>query len=91
EHALVKGRGGELRVHDLPRELLQDVEAAPGRPVGERERVLDALERTAWNRTRASQLLGIDRSTLWRRMRKLGIETGTRRGGAAVAGRGEPA
>jgi len=40
----------------------------------EREEILEALERTAWKRGEAAKLLGIDRSTLWRRMRKLGIE-----------------
>ena len=67
-------RDGELQDRDLPRELLQDVEAAGGQPIGEKERVLDALERSGWNRTQASRLLGIDRSTLWRRMRKLEID-----------------
>ena len=40
----------------------------------EREEILEALERTAWKRGEAAKLLGVDRSTLWRRMRKLGIE-----------------
>ncbi|GJM44879.1 MAG: sigma-54-dependent Fis family transcriptional regulator [Gemmatimonadota bacterium] len=91
EHAIVKSRGDELGFLDLPRELLTAVEATPGQPVGERERVLDALERSGWNRTRASRLMGIDRSTLWRRMRKLGIDPDRVGAGAtATAGkRGE--
>ncbi|MGZ6989159.1 MAG: helix-turn-helix domain-containing protein [Thermoanaerobaculia bacterium] len=27
-----------------------------------------------WNRNRAAQALGVSRSTLWRRMRELGVE-----------------
>ncbi len=41
---------------------------------GGRDEILDALERSAWKRGEAAKLLGIDRSTLWRRMRKLGID-----------------
>jgi len=76
EHAMVKAQGDQLRREDLPRELCTSVAPLPGTPDGERERLLDALERTGWHRTRASELLGIDRSTLWRRMRKLNIEAG---------------
>ncbi len=35
--------------------------------------IRDALERTGWNRGRAAKLLGIERTTLWRKMKKLGI------------------
>jgi transcriptional regulator of acetoin/glycerol metabolism len=81
EHALVKSRGPVLMVEDLPRELLE-VAGAPvahgprrggGVVVDERARVLEALERAHWNRTAAARALGIDRSTLWRRMRKLDV------------------
>jgi len=76
EHAMVKGRGTELAVEDLPREILLNVAPLPGTPDDDRARLIDALNRSGWNRTRASQLLGIDRSTLWRKMRKLRIEAG---------------
>jgi len=39
----------------------------------ERERLLSALSRASWNRTEASRMLGIDRTTLWRRMKKHNI------------------
>ncbi len=41
---------------------------------GERERIVAALEAAHWNRHRAAGALGVSRSTLWRRMRELGIE-----------------
>ncbi len=41
---------------------------------GERDTVLRALETARWNRGQAARTLGIDRSTLWRKMRRLGIE-----------------
>jgi transcriptional regulator of acetoin/glycerol metabolism len=39
----------------------------------EKENLLRALESTRWNRTLAAAHLGIDRTTLWRKMRRLGI------------------
>ncbi|HEX8043687.1 sigma-54 interaction domain-containing protein [Candidatus Deferrimicrobium sp.] len=53
-------------------------EDAPGRstadaPAGERDLLLRALEEHRWNRGTASAALGIDRSTLWRKMKRLGI------------------
>jgi transcriptional regulator with GAF, ATPase, and Fis domain len=40
----------------------------------ERARIVRALEGRHWNRQRAAESLGLSRSTLWRRMRELGIE-----------------
>jgi len=40
----------------------------------ERTRIIRALEGHHWNRQRAADTLGLSRSTLWRRMRELGIE-----------------
>ncbi len=39
----------------------------------ERRRILEALEKTRWNRKKAAQLLSIDRTTLWRKMKKYGL------------------
>jgi PAS domain S-box-containing protein len=39
----------------------------------EADRIREALARTGWHRGRAAALLGIDRATLWRRMRRLGM------------------
>lgn len=40
----------------------------------ERATILECLEKCGRNRSEAARLLGIDRSTLWRRMKKLKIE-----------------
>ncbi len=40
----------------------------------ERLRIVEILESARWNRGRAAEALGMSRSTLWRRMKELGIE-----------------
>ncbi|MFZ7125368.1 MAG: sigma 54-interacting transcriptional regulator [Desulfobacterales bacterium] len=40
----------------------------------ERERILDALNRMRWNKGQAAQALNMDRSTLWRKMKRYGID-----------------
>ena len=40
----------------------------------ERVRIVQLLEAAHWNRGRAAEMLGMSRSTLWRRMKELGIE-----------------
>jgi transcriptional regulator of acetoin/glycerol metabolism len=39
---------------------------------------MEALEATGWNRGDAAVRLGINRTTLWRRMQRLGIGTSGR-------------
>lgn len=46
----------------------------PARAEAERRRIRGALEAAAWNRSRAAELLGVSRSTLWKKMKDYGIE-----------------
>jgi two-component system response regulator HydG len=75
---------------DLPPELLWPAKPAQAAPVagpdGEkpgplnprhREHIIAALARAGGNRAEASRLLGISRTTLYRRLRELGLETGS--------------
>ncbi|MHB8763402.1 MAG: helix-turn-helix domain-containing protein, partial [Deferrisomatales bacterium] len=39
----------------------------------ERRTIVAALEATGWSKGEAAQRLGLSRTTLWRRMRDLGI------------------
>jgi transcriptional regulator with PAS, ATPase and Fis domain len=84
EYAFVIGEGPVLTEADLAAEVLHPelgeegvaaiVNAPPqveGSP--EVQRIRRALERVGGNRTRAAQVLGMSRVTLWRRMRELGI------------------
>ena len=41
---------------------------------GERERILKSLDENRWHRGDAAASLGIDRTTLWRKMKRLGID-----------------
>lgn len=42
-------------------------------PADEKERILQALKQTGGNKSRAAQLLGIDRKTLYNKLRQLGL------------------
>ena len=79
EHALVLGRGSVLEAEHFPTEILSESDAAVGERTtaggvaDEKEMIAAALDRTGWNRTRAARLLGIDRSTLWRKIKQYGM------------------
>jgi PAS domain S-box-containing protein len=79
EHAFVLCNGGMIGIAHLPAELNRG--AAPAQnesgltlEQAERMHILHALARHDWQREDAAEELGIHRTTLWRKMRKLGIE-----------------
>jgi PAS domain S-box-containing protein len=82
-HTLCKER--MISPQDLPQGIFAAQEQPSSRPakaenggrIGdvEREVILSVLERNQWNRKEAAQELGIDRTTLWRKMRKMGWGT----------------
>jgi transcriptional regulator with GAF, ATPase, and Fis domain/tetratricopeptide (TPR) repeat protein len=59
--------------------ILDPLSAAPGPRVGEerrdkeKQRILDALEASGWNKTRASEKLGMPRRTFYRRLEEYDI------------------
>ena len=40
----------------------------------ERQAIVDTLEKTAWRLAELARLLGISRTTLWRRLKKYGLD-----------------
>ncbi len=80
EHALALSRGGAILAEHLPPEVrggatrADALRQAPPHSPAERELLAAALARAGWNRTRAARQLGIDRSTLWRKIREYGLE-----------------
>jgi len=86
EHAVMLGTGDLIEVGDLPSEISGSSPAPPpvaGEPITlpqpfdelERHNLLAALAVTGGNKTRAARLLGIDRVTLYNRLRKHGADT----------------
>jgi DNA-binding NtrC family response regulator len=86
EHAVGRavflGRGPFVDVADLPAGVAA---GGPGRPPAtaplkralaapERQLILDALERNGWRRDAAARALGINRTTLYKKLKRLGLD-----------------
>jgi DNA-binding NtrC family response regulator len=87
ERAVLLGRHPQVVAEDLPHELLASappVRAVP-RTAGctlkealeapERQIILETLQRLHWNRNATAAQLGINRTTLYKKMKRLGLET----------------
>ncbi|WP_172961679.1 sigma 54-interacting transcriptional regulator [Desulfovibrio ferrophilus] len=80
EHASILCPGGPITMRHLPVELqtqlLPDKHNVDNATLwdSERARISKALEQAHWNKTVASKLIGISRTTLYRKMQELGIK-----------------
>ena len=79
EHAFVMCRSAEIRPRHLPRSLAApDSGAAAAEPStfdeAEAEFLRRTLERNLWNQAATARELGIHKTTLWRKLKRLGIE-----------------
>lgn len=79
EHAFVMIKDGEIQLHHLPLELIniQKDQSVPSskQPLqsGEKDVILDTLQKNDWDRQATADELRIHRSTLWRKMQKYDI------------------
>ena len=82
EHAVVLCRGDRIEIGCLPKELVQETSGrttgeskSVGKPLLEAEAaaILQTLRQHGGHRGKTAAALGIDKTTLWRRMKKHGI------------------
>ncbi|MBI4348633.1 MAG: sigma-54-dependent Fis family transcriptional regulator [Elusimicrobia bacterium] len=79
ERALIMASGPTVMAEDLPPEVLPPSLAAPpkaGAPLEEMEKthILDVLQACKGNQAEAAKKLGIGRNTLWRKLKKYGVD-----------------
>jgi PAS domain S-box-containing protein len=80
EHALILSQCETIQTDHLPDYLqpsavpraARNVDPQPGSS-RERERILQALDACNWHRGKTARALGMDRTTLWRKMRRLAL------------------
>ena len=76
--AVALAEGSKVEVKDLPPTLTESGATTPGRLGSledlEKEHIARVLEAVQFRRDQAASILGITRSTLWRKMRKYGLE-----------------
>jgi DNA-binding NtrC family response regulator len=84
ERAVLLGKGDVVQVDDLPPAFAADapvhVENVSGRTLKqalaspERQIILDVLRANNWNRNASAEALGINRTTLYKKMKRLGLQ-----------------
>jgi PAS domain S-box-containing protein len=76
EHGFVLTRGHLIGIDDLPKWLVKETHEVVGSESLEDCQgrvILEALQRNEWNRVAAARELGIHKSTLFRKIRRLGL------------------
>lgn len=87
ERAVILAKGSSVTLGDLPKplQMARDRRARPqvkgirrslkqSLEEPERQIILNVLKRTNWNRKRAAQVLGINRTTLYNKIKKFGLD-----------------
>jgi len=74
EHSFVVCNKTVIDAEDLPREL-REIKATPSvnEKSDEHNRILQALEKTQWNKTNAAKLMGISRRTIYNKIKEYNI------------------
>jgi DNA-binding NtrC family response regulator len=75
ERAVVVSGGPELLLEDLPMHVIEHTPQASGESLEDVDRahIAHVLDREEWNITRSARILGIDRATLYSRIKKYGL------------------
>ncbi len=74
EQTLLRCSGNLIRLEDLPPEIWGNGDTARVAGASERERLVEALRRAEGNRAEAARILGIGRSTLYRKLAMHGLD-----------------
>jgi DNA-binding NtrC family response regulator len=85
ERTVLLGRNDVIQLEDLPPQVAAATGAVPfelradrglkqAMQLPERQIILEALERNQWNRNATAEALGINRTTLYKKMKRLGVE-----------------
>jgi DNA-binding NtrC family response regulator len=88
ERAVILEESGEIQVESLP-EKLRSRDSSPQQLITDRAQVtleelekeylIKVLEDTNWQKKRASSILGINASTLYRKIQRYGLESGRKK------------
>ncbi|MFO8057746.1 MAG: sigma 54-interacting transcriptional regulator [bacterium] len=80
EHAFVLCKSELIQLNHLPRDMRETEtepaeDASPKSPIehAETRTIKELLEKNHWDKGKVADILGIHRTTLWRKMKKLGI------------------
>jgi DNA-binding NtrC family response regulator len=75
ERAVTFTTGSLVTEVDLPREVVVNRPAGEDQSLAEHERIeiVEALHRYRWNRRQVAEVLGISRTTLWRKLKEYGL------------------
>jgi DNA-binding NtrC family response regulator len=86
ERAVLLGKHRQVTLDDLPRDMNAAVPVAARPAQGktlkqalegpERQIILETLQHHNWNRNATAEQLGINRTTLYKKMKRLGLEDG---------------
>lgn len=80
EHAFILCKQTVISVKHLPPELINhDVKTDfchNDRKLDDPDTIIDALEKSSWNKTKAAQLLGISRRSIYRKIKEFNISQG---------------
>ncbi len=83
QRAVTLGSGPEIQLHDLPSSLQYGVAGSEPRSMPtlrqvEKRAILEALEASSGDRLRAAKLLGIGKTTIYRKVKEYGLENSAR-------------